>query len=222
MLTKVNELLYKNTAVLPVLNEEQGIILRNEKNVLTYRLAQIYAWALVILEEIHVNSRQVYDRLDDWIVDAVAQENYISQDVVTFIKDAISNEVMFIDDFQAQMQPIELFSKLEVIQYRSDETPLYMRNIVVPNEQVETTRFTVPQLRTLYKEARQNSGGLGHGAIVEANTFVNMLVLAVRHGRVPLCWRYHDFERIMQLVRKFEVTPLKSPRGANQQLSFLA
>ena len=101
---------------------------------LTYRLAQIYSWALVILEEIHVNSRQVYDRLDDWIVDAVAQENFITQDVVNFIKEAISSEVMFIDDFQAQMQPIELFSKLEVIQYRSDETPLYMRNVILPNE----------------------------------------------------------------------------------------
>lgn len=140
--------------MLTVVNEEQGIILRNEKNVLTYRLAQIYSWALVILEEIHVNSRQVYDRLDDWIVDAVAQENFISQDVVNFIKEAISSEVMFIDDFQAQMQPIELFSKLEVIQYRSDETPLYMRNVSPPNEQVETTRFTVTQLRTLYKEMR--------------------------------------------------------------------
>ena len=49
-----------------------------------------------------------------------------------------------------------------------------------------------------------------------------MIVLAVRHGRVPLCWRYLDFERIMQLNRRFEVTPLKTPRANNQQLSFLA
>ena len=43
-----------------------------------------------------------------------------------------------------------------------------------------------------------------------------MMVLAVRHGRVPLCWRYYDFDRIMQLIRKFEVTPLKTPRAVNQ------
>ena len=39
LLTKVNELIYKNTAILTVINEEPGVILRNEKNVLTYRLA---------------------------------------------------------------------------------------------------------------------------------------------------------------------------------------
>ena len=32
-----------------------------------------------ILEEIYYNSRQVYGQLDDWIVEAVAQENSISQ-----------------------------------------------------------------------------------------------------------------------------------------------
>ena len=52
-----------------------------------------------MLEEIYVNSRQVYDRLDDWIVDAVAQENYISSEVINFIKEAISNETMYIDEF---------------------------------------------------------------------------------------------------------------------------
>jgi cbb3-type cytochrome oxidase subunit 1 len=43
-----------------------------EMNIFIYRLALIYSWALVILEEIFVNSRHVYGQLDDWIVDAVA------------------------------------------------------------------------------------------------------------------------------------------------------
>ena len=47
-------------------------------NIFIYRLALIYSWGLVVLEEIFVNSRLVYGQLDDWIVDAVEQENAIS------------------------------------------------------------------------------------------------------------------------------------------------
>lgn len=47
-------------------------------NIFIYRLALIHSWALVVLEEIFVNSRLVYAQLDDWIVDAVEQENATS------------------------------------------------------------------------------------------------------------------------------------------------
>jgi len=58
-------------------------------NIFIYRLALIFSWALVILEEIFVNSRHVYGQLDDWIVDAVAQENSISQQTLSILKEAI-------------------------------------------------------------------------------------------------------------------------------------
>jgi len=51
--------------------------LQREKDIFIYRLALINTWALAILEEIDHNSTQVYELLDDWIVDAVAQENQI-------------------------------------------------------------------------------------------------------------------------------------------------
>lgn len=60
-----------------------------EMNIFIYRLALIFSWALVILEEIFVNSRHVYGQLDDWIVDAVAQENSISQQTLSILKEAI-------------------------------------------------------------------------------------------------------------------------------------
>jgi hypothetical protein len=61
-------------------------------NILMYRLALIYSWALVILQEIFVNSRHVYGQLDDWIVDAVAQENLLSQQTLSVLKEAIQSE----------------------------------------------------------------------------------------------------------------------------------
>jgi hypothetical protein len=40
-----------------------------------YRLAMIQAWALCVLEEISVNSSEVYQLMDDWVVEAVSIEN---------------------------------------------------------------------------------------------------------------------------------------------------
>jgi hypothetical protein len=72
LLTKLDDLVIKNPIVKQVINDSQGKILVKEMNIFIYRLALIYSWALVILEEIFVNSRHVYGQLDDWIVDAVA------------------------------------------------------------------------------------------------------------------------------------------------------
>jgi hypothetical protein len=43
--------------VIAVLNEDQGVILRKEKDLFFYKLAMIYSWALVYLEEIYFHSR---------------------------------------------------------------------------------------------------------------------------------------------------------------------
>lgn len=86
LMTKAHELLYKNPTVNHVLHDEQGIILRKEHAIFTYRLAAIHSWALCILEEIARNSSIVYEHLDDWIVTAVEQETFITQEVVDFIK----------------------------------------------------------------------------------------------------------------------------------------
>lgn len=41
-------------------------------------MSLIHTWALVILDEIYSNANEVYAQLDDWIVIAVEEENYIT------------------------------------------------------------------------------------------------------------------------------------------------
>lgn len=52
-----------------------ALVLEQEKNIFIYRLAMIQAWALCLLEEISVNSSEVYSLMDDWVVEAVSMEN---------------------------------------------------------------------------------------------------------------------------------------------------
>ena len=79
-------------------------------------------------------------------------------------------------------------------------------------EQVEVNRFTVEALRNIYKECRFNSGELGHLADMDSSSFMNIIVKAIRQGSVPLCWRYHEIQMLLNVVKKFEMTPVRSPR----------
>ena len=204
-MSKAYEMVYKNPTVSQVFMDEQGRVMKNEFAIFTYRLSMIHTWALVMLEEIHQNAKVVYDKLDDWIVIAVQQECLIAQDVVDFIKDAISNEKLSVEEFESKLAPIELFSKLEVLVFRSDETPLYLRDIVhPPEEQVEVNRFTIAGLRHLYKECRYNAGEAGHLSEMESVSFLNLVVKAIRQGNVPLVWRYSGISKLLNIVKKFE------------------
>jgi hypothetical protein len=75
--------------------------LENEKQIFIYRLTCINAWGLAMLEEISFYSQEVYQLMDDWIVEAVAIENHNMMQVVKSIASFIKSElqVMNEDDF---------------------------------------------------------------------------------------------------------------------------
>jgi hypothetical protein len=75
LLTKLDEIINRNTVIKQILHDQQGRILKQEMKIFIYRLSLINSWALVLLDNIYVNSRRVYDKLDDWIVIAVREEN---------------------------------------------------------------------------------------------------------------------------------------------------
>ena len=103
LISKLDDLVRANPIVIQVINDMQGKILLKEMNIFIYRLSLINSWALAILEEIYYNSRQVYGQLDDWIVEAVAQENSISQQVLGVLKEAIKSEQIRIEEYQTTL-----------------------------------------------------------------------------------------------------------------------
>lgn len=217
LLASLNESITANPQVQLVMMDNEGQILKNERDIFIYKLALINAWALAVLQEIHIHSRQVYDQLDDWIVEAVAQENAISQQIIHYIKECIQTERLTIDEQDAQLQPLELDQRIQTIQYRSDEIPLYLSNVQVPVDQVEATRFSTEDLRILYSQMRASTGPLGNAAALEQQTFTSQLVVAVRQGRIPLAWKYEPFEKLSAFCQKFQLIPLSGPsQGDNE------
>jgi hypothetical protein len=71
-------------------------------------------------------------------------------------------------------------------------------------------RFNPEQLRQLLLEMRFNSGRKGVNAALDADSFTNIMMLAIRQGRVPLWWKYLTFEKIQLLTSKFYTPTLSS------------
>ena len=89
--------------------------------------------------------------------------------------------------------------------------PLYLRDVHVPADEVDSNRFAVANLRELYNEVRFNTGEKGSTDTLDQQSFINMMMLAIRQGRIPLAWKYHGFERISALTHRFSILPLKGP-----------
>jgi len=101
-----------------------------------------------------------------------------------------------------------LFSKIETVQFRSDETPLYLRDVHCPFDEVDSSRFKIDDLRGIYSEMRFNSGEKGSVDTLEQSSFVNILLLAFRQGRIPLVWKYNSFDKVSVLSKRFSIQPL--------------
>jgi len=72
----------------------------------------INSWGLAILEEISVNASTVYNLMDDWIVEAVAQENSMIQKVLKPLAEVVKSERTHINDFEFKLQRLSIYNKI--------------------------------------------------------------------------------------------------------------
>ena len=101
----------------------------------------INAWGLTMLEEISYNSQEVYQIMDDWVVDAVASENECSRQIVDRLIDNVKSERMEISEFEFQIEKPSLLGILQPKVFSTMDAPLYMKNIHVPTEHLDSRRF---------------------------------------------------------------------------------
>jgi len=101
---------YKENANLA---EQTQQILEQQKRIFVYKLTMINAWGLAMLEEISHNSEEVYLLMDDWIVDAVAQENNNCRAIVDALMDNVKSEKMEINQFEFQIEKTSLYGVLQ-------------------------------------------------------------------------------------------------------------
>ena len=211
LFSKLDEMVNHNPLVRQVISDPQGIILTQEMNIFVYRLALINSWAMVILDEISSNSSEVYDQLDDWIVIAVQEENSITQQVMSAIKESIQNELTRIEEYQTSLSTLSLMGKINIRQFSNNEVPKYLKNLLVPTDQIESIRFSSDQLRSLYCQMRFNTGEKGSLDTLDQDSFVNIMLLAYRQGQVPISWKYTSVDKILGFSNLLSIQPITGP-----------
>ena len=131
--------------------------MKQEMKIFIYRLSLINSWGLVLLDNIFINSRKVYAQLDDWIVDAVAKENQITRQVTEVLREGIQNETSQFEEYQTTLKSLQLLQHIETTHYSGSEVLPYLKNVHVPSDTIENTRFTSSQLNSLYAQMRYNT-----------------------------------------------------------------
>jgi len=148
-----------------------------------------------------VHANEVFDVLDDWVVCAVEAENEGVQEVVRQIRASVKVNSSYIESFI--IAEANLFDKIETIDFQ-EGPPLYFLEVRPPCK-VSENRFAVTQLVDLYNDFRCNAA---FDNILDAQTFLSIIVASMQSGRVPKAWTYLPFDKFGILAKKFRAAPL--------------
>ena len=65
------------------------------------------------------------------------------------------------NEYSTQIQTLNLQDSMEPIHFSKEEMPLYLKNVQLPIDELEHTRFNAADLKQLYKEMRYFTGEKG-------------------------------------------------------------
>jgi hypothetical protein len=66
--------------------------------------------------------------------------------VLQVLKEAVTTEQLNIEEHQSTLPSLNLYDRIQIMHFNSGEKPLYMRNVHIPTDNVESSRFKVDQL----------------------------------------------------------------------------
>ena len=136
-------------------NKELTALRENEKNILRFRLAVLKEFSERRLKEIRSDSKQLYQRLHDWIRVTIKCQREATNQLSMQLRDAIEEERKIQEELR--MKSIDLVRDGKAL-YFIVPPPKPLPAIELPTE----SRFTVAQLHSLIEDLRMlcNSEGL--------------------------------------------------------------
>ena len=87
----------------------------------------------------------------------MAKENQITRQVTETLKEGITNEASKFEEYQTTLKSLQLLQQIETTHYSGSEVLPYLKNVHIPLDTIENTRFTCAQLASLYEQMRYNT-----------------------------------------------------------------
>lgn len=125
-------------------------MLNDEKSILIYRITMLQAWGLTQLEDISLYSQEVYSLMDDWVIEAVSQENSNTQVVLNAITDFIRSNEMMMNEYDFNIVQTNLQGIIQTKNFFLGAQPVYVQNYQAPSYKIEDKRFGLDQLDCLF------------------------------------------------------------------------
>lgn len=152
-------------------NKELATLKENEKKILKYRVEMIKEWAERGLKEIRMSSKQLYEKLQDWVRVTIKCEREIIKQLSLQLREAIEGEKKIQEELS--IKSFDLIRDGKFL-YFIVPPPKPLPGIEIPQED----RFTITQLLLILKDFKLlvNSNGLLELDIVIA-LFTKKMVL---------------------------------------------
>lgn len=147
---------------------------RVEKSLLRFRLVQIRNWTLSRLQATRSASLQMLKKFDDWILLAQKAEMDTIDEMCHVIKRAIEDETKLQNELSINF--MDFTQSLDTLNYINPPVPK-----LDALEDHHSSRFTIPQLRSLIAEFEQLAASVGD--LLQLRELATLLFTKLRNAQ---------------------------------------
>lgn len=106
-----------------IYEEEMKNAIKYEKNKFKFRITFLKFWAINILDNMKRLTKNIYDKLDEWIIDSIKAENEAMNNLVYYLDSHIASETKV--KCEMEMDSFDILEKVNVMQFFEPEVIIY-------------------------------------------------------------------------------------------------
>jgi hypothetical protein len=164
------------------------------------------------MQDFRTKSNQVFDMMDDWIVASVQKENSHVQRLAKQLQDVINGDELILDHGSFSLPELNLYADIDEIVDFKEQIDLPMTVDVKRPEDRRDYRFKINWLEFLFSQMAKSA----FNEYIEINSFLHILLVAVRDHMTPEVWRWIDFSKFNECALNFKVEPSQVPIASKE------
>jgi hypothetical protein len=178
--------------------DEMKNAIKNEKNKFKYRVTLLKHWGSEKLKVMRGIANNIFETLDEWIINTVKAENEAMNSLIDFLNSDIERE-----------RKVRLDSELDGFDiYNLINVKEQLENVIEPlplKEMQESARFNLEQFRMIYEELKSYETQKNFIDIsIFVEIYIKRYLIEVEHEGVPQTLRDLSFHNFNKFIKYFE------------------
>lgn len=105
--------------------------------------------------------------MDDWVVEAVSQENSNIQGVLSNMVEFVKSNEMRMNEYDFNIMPTVISDFIQTKVYDMQTLSLYIHRFKQPKFEIESCRFDLDDLNSIFEQIKRAAGLQGHSSLLD-------------------------------------------------------